>query len=128
MRGFVAVVALLVGCDPTIRQVGSHTGAPGTFVGTGSTVGGWHCDRESNEGRCIDYVGPGWDGSARDSDCGVTAAAGPCRASDIGGCVVAAGNPLERIDWYYVGTYYSAADGPYLQAVCESSLGLWLTP
>lgn len=118
---------LAMACDPTFRQVGPGTPL-GPTTGTGGTGAGslFVCDRRSQDGRCVEYTGPGWDDASRFSSCGNTPTIGSCPATTIGGCALADGTPLEYNEYYYEGDYYSTADATYLQGVCKLSYGDWL--
>ena len=116
---------VLGGCDPTFRQVGIHTGDLGGPTGGSGAPESWHCDRRELDGRCIDYVGEGWDAGSRTNDCGSKAQPGGCPASDLGGCTLGIGTPLVRTEWYYVGAYYGPKDDAFLEGSCKQNFGEW---
>jgi hypothetical protein len=131
MRSFaIGTVALLVGCDSPIQQVGPGTAALGDDddnTNIGSMPGLFHCDRVVLDGTCVEYSGPGWDGPSRDGNCGAPTVEGMCSLQDtLGGCTVQPGSELEILRWFFEGPYYSAADASSLQADCETNMGYWM--
>jgi hypothetical protein len=127
MRAWVpCLIFLSAGCDSTFRQFTVDTGF-GPIVGTDSGVeSDWYCDQRQTQGRCVQYVGSGWDAPGRDSDCAAGAMAGTCPTSDLGGCTRGPKAPLARTEWYYSGDYYSDADVQSLEASCLQDYGLWI--
>lgn len=113
-----------LGCDPSFRQVGPGVGGPGSTSDTGA--GAWVCDLRNADGRCLTYVGLGWDAGSRSGDCSPGSVQGACpSAGRLGTCTFLPGDPLEKDVTYYSGPYYSVDDTTFLQADCEINFGTW---
>jgi hypothetical protein len=139
MRG-ACWVLLAAGCDEAVRVVGPGTGGAGddtpTPYDTGSDTGyggeggggggAYSCDRIDVDGTCTAYLGNGWDEASRQNDCGVPTVQGACPSGDLGGCRYYDGQPLEFVESFYAGTYYSDADLDFLSASCELNSGVWM--
>ncbi|MEQ1570281.1 MAG: hypothetical protein ABMA64_31895 [Myxococcota bacterium] len=122
---WVVLAVGVAGCDPSIRQVGPGTGFGNTFD-TGTSAG-WACDQRAAQGQCWEYTGPGWDEASAVADCGGPVVSGSCPGTDaLGGCVGVYGAALERVVWYYAGTYYAEDDDTFLRSNCELNLGTWI--
>jgi hypothetical protein len=116
----------LLACDTTFRQVGPGATDPTGATGGTGAASVTYCDRQSLDGRCLEFTGSGWDDASMYTTCGSAPSVGACPATTIGGCVLADAQPLEYNVYYYEGAYYSDADATYLQGVCELSYGVWL--
>jgi len=108
--------------NPTESAGFTDTGS----IATGTAIAGV-CDAVQLNGTCIEYIG--WTEEELQKDCSLgTVTTELCTEADlIGRCLENAGYQFERIVNYYLGAYFTGADGASLQLTCESEpTNIWV--
>lgn len=125
---------LLVGlaaCESSVTWVGPGTADADTGDGTdtndtGASAQSWACDNRPGDGTCSQYTGASWDRVTADSQCDGALFDGSCDTGRIGGCRRDVDYPLEYVEFYYVGDFFTANDRTFLKSDCELNFGEWL--